>query len=139
MADGGAAAVGRLCAGSEPGLGCGGFGWPVPAVSWAGVHSSSGEDAGVNRLAGSEPATWHAWNSASPHDPELITGITDTSKPDTGPQTMLKLFTLHHPGPRQSPLSAFHDRLQRTAWPTGMVAQGCGDAGVAGQPQDGDG
>ena len=30
----------------------GGFGWPVLAVSWAGMRSSSGETAGVNRLAG---------------------------------------------------------------------------------------
>jgi hypothetical protein len=32
------------------------------------------------RWTGSEPATWHAWNSASPHDPELTTRIVIAGK-----------------------------------------------------------
>ena len=34
---------------------------------------------------------------------------------------------------------ALHDRLQRPAGLAGVIAQGSGDARVAGQPQDGDG
>lgn len=35
--------------------------------------------------------------------------------------------------------SVIHDRSQGSAGPSGMVTEGSGDAGVVGQPQDGDG
>jgi hypothetical protein len=67
----GAICMGRPGAGSGPGAGGGGFGWPVLADSWAGMRSSSGEDAGVNRLAGKAmPSDWcgrpvlYSWRQA---------------------------------------------------------------------------
>ena len=55
----GAGSAGRLGVVSEPGAGGGDFGGPVPSVSWAGMRSSSGEDVGVNRLAGKAmPSDW---------------------------------------------------------------------------------
>ena len=54
----GAASAGRLGAGGRS-AGWGGWGWGVLAASWAGMRSSSGEDAGVNRLAGKAmPSDW---------------------------------------------------------------------------------
>jgi hypothetical protein len=54
----GAVCPGKLGASSGPRAG-GGFGWPVPAVSWAGMRSSSDEPAGVKRLAGKAmPSDW---------------------------------------------------------------------------------
>jgi hypothetical protein len=41
------------------------------------------------------------------------------------------------PGPGK--VVAVHDRLQGPFWAAGVVAESVGDAGVAGQPQDGDG
>ena len=54
----GAACAGRLGTGGRS-AGWGGWGWGRLAVSWAGMRSSSGEDAGVNRLAGKAmPSDW---------------------------------------------------------------------------------
>ena len=49
--------------------------WPSPSTSSGWRHSGP-----ARPLTGGEPATWHASNSASSHDPELTTGITMPGK-----------------------------------------------------------
>jgi len=91
-------------------------------------------------LARSKPVAETAWPVARGRqaEPKMSdTGLIVLSMTES-PSCYDVTATVQRPGPRQSCPLAIHDRVQRSAGLAGVVAQGGGDAGLPGQPQDGD-